>query len=755
MNILKNVKIGWKLVSGFGLLLVTIFIVAFLGAYNITVIFNNYSNKYEFPIRRHIHLKDIEVSLMNMRRIVTYAALHSGDLVALEAAEAELNAVHENITTLLDKYKYSIHNDWQLIYNVPDSTKDMFLGQAYTLGDQIDQYIARVALPVLDAARVGNQGVVFDLIQQGININYEINSYFNEISNAVYNHTGSINERVTYITNSTFNLIIILSITVLAVGILVAVLIFLNITRPIKEVAAALSAVEAGNLNINFSSNIQYETGLLAQSTLGLVNTLQTLMYDMDRMADAHDNGQIDTFINTDRFSGVYRDVAEKINYMVVGHIKTQNKVITVVSEIANGDFDAKVDQFPGKKSMLNSAIENMRFHIKDVVAEVEGLIHATSKGQLSVKIDESKYDGGWRKIMAGLNQVTRAVDMPISEINEVMLNLSRGEFNIKVAGEYEGDFLSIRESVNNTIDELASYISEVSQVLEAISRGDLSKSIERRYLGNFVEIKESINDISTTLHKTILEIKEVISEVLARIGQISKSTSDLADGANIQANAMNELTDSISIIKNQTHQNAEGANNADSLSNIAAANAQSGSEAMGHTVEAMAQISLSVHNISAIMRAIQSIASQTNLLSLNASIEAARSGEHGKGFGVVADEVRNLAAKSRKASEETTALIEDSIQRVESGISIALTTAESLNISVEKSKDVSSLVNGISQASREQADAVTQVSSGLAQISEVVKHNSTLSQESAAALQEINAQVELLQQLIAYFKLT
>ncbi|MCL2371823.1 MAG: methyl-accepting chemotaxis protein [Defluviitaleaceae bacterium] len=550
-------------------------------------------------------------------------------------------------------------------------------------------------------------------------------------------------------------IIVIISVAAILLGIITAFVISALISKPIERAVSSLQDMAQGKLNVNISVDSKDEVGQLSAAALELTTILQTLMDDMDHMARDQRNGLLDSFIDKNKFENAFAEVAEKINGMIETEIALQRKAIEVFSRIADGEFDVDLEKQPGQLIFVNEAVDGMRDNIKHVSDAIDSVIQAASvNGDLAFKIDTHGFHDGWLEIMEGLNRVCESVDKPIVEIRDVMGRLIEGDFTVRVKGSYTGDFGAIADAVNGTIDALNGYISEMSSILSNVASGDLTQTITREYVGSFSEIKDSINHICGTLFKTMGEISSASSQVLAGAKQISQSAMDLANGAQTQASNVQELNASIDLISQQTRNNAENAEYATELSNKSTVSAQEGNAAMNQMLDAMTAIRESSTSISQIIKVIEGIAFQTNLLSLNAAVEAARAGDAGKGFGVVADEVRILANKSQNSAAETTEQIQNSINRVEAGSEIAQATAASLDAIVSSAAEVMDIISGISSASRDQADAIEQIAAGLQQISGIVQSNSAVSEETAAAAQELNSQAEILQELVSYFKL-
>ncbi len=237
------------------------------------------------------------------------------------------------------------------------------------------------------------------------------------------------------------------------------------------------------------------------------------------------------------------------------------------------------------------------------------------------------------------------------------------------------------------------------------------------------VELKETAD----TFNRIINGMTESIAQVNDAAGQVSSASQQLAEGASEQASSLEETSSALEQMAAMTRTNAENAKQANGLSAQAHKAAEDGDSTM-------AAISESSGQISKIIKVIEEIAFQTNLLALNAAVEAARAGEHGKGFAVVADEVRNLAQRAAQAARETTGLIEDSASKSREG-------TEAIKIIVGGVTKVTELLNGIAQASEEQAQGVDQVNTAVSQMDKVTQQNSAGAEESASAAEELSAQ--------------
>lgn len=344
---------------------------------------------------------------------------------------------------------------------------------------------------------------------------------------------------------------------------------------------------------------------------------------------------------------------------------------------------------------------------------------------------------------------------VPIEKVSAEMQFLAQGDFDQELdmfADESEvGTMVASIETMKKNNKAM---IGEISSTLVSMGDGNYNFRLEKQYVGAFVEIKDSIERIGQKMRETLLTIRDVSGQIDAGAEQLACAAQDLADGTTRQAAQVSDLVDIIEVMTQSMETSAAEAEESVHLSNKAGETVMASSEKMEELKVAIAEISKCSEQISTIINTIDDIASQTNLLSLNAAIEAARAGEAGKGFAVVADQVKKLAEESAAAAGRTNVLIETTIATVEKGIAIADGTVEKMNEVVVNSKIATEKMAQISEKLRSDVNNMHDINASIADVSSVVDNNSATSQETAAVSEEQKAQVDTMVSIMESFSI-
>ncbi len=354
--------------------------------------------------------------------------------------------------------------------------------------------------------------------------------------------------------------------------------------------------------------------------------------------------------------------------------------------------------------------------------------------------------------------RISVRITSPLKQLGNRLKTFSEGDLTSPFPAIKSGD--EIEEMTADAMimaDHLNVIIHDIGEVLGEMADGNyaVKSKASKRYTGDFKKLYESMRGMRDQMKETLLSIGESSSHVSCGSGDLAKASQSLAEGATEQAGAVEELHATISDITVTMEKSAQSAEESYSKAQHYADAADSSREEMHRMMEAMGRINEASARIGDIISKIESIAAQTNLLSLNASIEAARAGDSGRGFSVVADQIRELANQSAKAAVDTRELIEGSIKEVAEGNSSAERAAHAIESVVDGIKQIAEFSRNLKNMVEDQTEAVRQAEVGVDQISEVVQVNAATAQQASATSEELSAQATILDELVGRFVLT
>jgi methyl-accepting chemotaxis protein len=496
------------------------------------------------------------------------------------------------------------------------------------------------------------------------------------------------------------------------------------------------------------------ENDTLMPAFTKLMESIKSVIDEVMMLTGAVTAGDLSKRGDESNFQGAYRDIVHGLDGLIESVAGSLNEITGVLNRLAVNDYTQKVEkEYTGAWNELKASVNNTMLRLLNL----QDLAVKVGAGDLS-KLEEFRKIGRRSendRLVPGFTRMMEAIEALTGDVDALAEASINGKLSTRAdAAKHQGQYRKVVEGVNATLDAILMPIKEASDCLQEMAKGNLDTEMKGDYKGDHAVIKENLNATLEALNDILGQVAVAVDQVTSGAGQVSDSSQSLSQAATESASSLEEITASMHELTSQTSMNAENATQANQLAAQAKISAEKGNAEMGAMVKAMKDINESASSISKIIKAIDEIAFQTNLLALNAAVEAARAGVHGKGFTVVAEEVRNLAQRSAAAAKETAEMIEGSIKKTEIGAKIAEDTSRALEEIVAGSTKVTDLIGEIASASKEQAEGIGQINQGLSQVDQVTQQVTANSEESASASEELSSQSLQLKQMLDKFRL-
>ncbi len=539
----------------------------------------------------------------------------------------------------------------------------------------------------------------------------------------------------------------------LLVVILVALLAWLlanNITRPLMRAVGIANGIANGNLDNRIDTSRQDETGALLKS-------LDTMQADLRKRIEQEQQIAAENL----RIRYALDHVSSPVTVS-----NDQNKLI-YINQAAISLFETMAPQLREQvpefdhQQMIGSSLSSL-FTDSALVKAYQSRLDTQQQYDTEITghklhlIASPVYDdqGEYR------GRVTQWVDrtdqiLVEEQIDALVEAAGRGDLQqrIDLTGK-SGFLLQLGTGFNKLMEQLSNVFSDIERAMSKMAKGDLTHSINGEYQGTFGTVKEDVNQTLDNLQQVIRELHTSTDMIAAQSADITRDNSALSSRTEQQASSLEETASSMEELTSTVRNNANNAQQANQLAASARQHAEEGGKVVSEAIQAMQEINTASNRIAEIIGVIDEIAFQTNLLALNVSVEAARAGEQGRGFAVVAMEVRNLASRSATAAKEIKTLIQDSVEKVQSGSELVNRSGSTLEDILGGVKKVGDIIAEIAAASQQQASGIDQINHAVTNMDAMTQQNASLAEQTSSASAAMKQKALDMQQRIGFFRI-
>jgi methyl-accepting chemotaxis protein len=560
-----------------------------------------------------------------------------------------------------------------------------------------------------------------------------------------------------------------------------------------SELEGVMSALEQGNFEARMSNEIE---GQFREKVDTAMKTLDEAMNEVSQVVVSMSQGDFTSRVNLP-LNGSLDTLKENINSSATIVEGAISEISTVISTQSEGDFGVRVTgEYSGQLAVLKQTINQSITGIDDAVSDINKVFEGLARGEFYLRIN-SDLKGDLNKMKQGINSTLDKVSQAINEILEVTKGQSLGLLDKEVTGDYLGQLDDLKQSANNAGATIRSVVDAISSSMTMMNNGDFSSRIEAQMGGRYSELKSDFNMSMDALSEVISEIKNVssaqsegdlslrirdgykgelkdigesinasldrVSSIVAQIKSSGMNTLSMAQEQSRAANSISKRTESqacsleqiaatteeLASSVQQTSKELEGMGA--QVTKVKGAS-HSCQESIALTVSKMDAIRESSTNMETFTNLIDEISFQTNLLALNAAVESARAGEHGRGFGVVAAEVRNLAQRSAQAAKEIKTLITENISIVDEGfeaINSSSNQIKAISVAIDESDQ---LIRNINNAGAEQARGLGELNSAITQLDSDTQQNSALVDNTSVSARSVEQQVFQVNESLNFF---